>query len=212
MSRFVTAQKNKAGCLAVCAVRSLKTKPNLTLNPQPSSLNRLNSVWDGDWAVLEEYTTGNVLIQKYLQGYHGLIKTLQDNIYYYQDELGSTSHIANATGAVLEYYRYDLYGKPTYWSPTNSQLPSSTYGTKDLFTGQRFVPELGLYDDRNRFMSPELGRSLQPDPIGFKGDASNLYRYCRNDWANRTDPMGLDYIEIVFTKQFPSEHIPGNTS
>jgi hypothetical protein len=32
---------------------------------------------------------------------------------------------------------------------------------------------------------------LQPDPIGFKGDASNLYRYCGNDWANRTDPMGL---------------------
>ncbi len=41
-------------------------------------------------------------------------------------------------------------------------------------------------------MSPDLGRFLQPDPIGFKGDASNLYRYCGNDWANRTDPMGLD--------------------
>jgi uncharacterized protein RhaS with RHS repeats len=40
-------------------------------------------------------------------------------------------------------------------------------------------------------MSPDLGRFLQPDPIGFKGDASNLYRYCGNDWANRTDPMGL---------------------
>ncbi len=53
------------------------------------------------------------------------------------------------------------------------------------------MPEIGLYDDRNRFMSPELGRFIQPDPIGFKGDASNLYRYCGNDWANRTDPMGL---------------------
>jgi RHS repeat-associated protein len=48
-----------------------------------------------------------------------------------------------------------------------------------------------LYDDRNRFMSPDLGRFLQPDPIGFKGDASNLYRYYGNDWANKTDPMGL---------------------
>ena len=51
------------------------------------------------------------------------------------------------------------------------------------------------YDDRNRFMSPALGRFLQPDPIGFKGDASNLYRYCGNDWANRSDPMGLDSTE-----------------
>ena len=40
-------------------------------------------------------------------------------------------------------------------------------------------------------MSPDIGRFLQPDPIGFKGDASNLYRYCGNDWGNRTDPMGL---------------------
>src|SRR2546429_3059782 len=40
-------------------------------------------------------------------------------------------------------------------------------------------------------MSPDLGRFIQPDPIGFKGDASNLYRYCGNDWANRSDPMGL---------------------
>ena len=149
------------------------------------------SVWDGDWAVLEEYGTSNTITQKYLQGYHGLVKTLQDNIYCYQDELGSTSHIANSSGALLEYYKYDLYGKPTYWSTANSQLPSSNYNVRDLFTGQRWLVEIGLYDDRNRFMSPDLGRFIQPDPIGFKGDASNLYRYCGNDWANRTDPMGL---------------------
>lgn len=76
--------------------------PNTSL-----SATAILSVWDGDWAILEEYTTGNVLVQKYLQGYHGLVKTLVDNIYFYQDELGSTSHIANASGALLEYYKYD---------------------------------------------------------------------------------------------------------
>jgi RHS repeat-associated protein len=151
------------------------------------------SVWDGDWAIVEEYGPNNAVTQKYLQGYHGLVKTFVGTaVYYYQDELGSTSHISSATGALLEYYRYDLYGKPTYWSSTSQQLNSSTYGVKDLFTGQRWINELALYDDRNRFMSPTLGRFIQPDPIGFKGDASNLYRYCGNDWANRTDPMGLD--------------------
>src|SRR2546430_9451668 len=44
-------------------------------------------------------------------------------------------------------------------------------------------------------MSPDLGSFIQPDPIGFKGDASNLYRYCGNDWANRSDPMGLESVE-----------------
>jgi RHS repeat-associated protein len=150
------------------------------------------SVWDGDWAVLEEYGTSNTVTQKYLEGYHGLVKTLQDNIYYYQDELGSTSHIANSSGALLEYYKYNLYGKPTYWSAVNSQIATSNYNVRDLGNGgARWIPELALYDDRNRFMSPTLGRFIQPDPIGFKGDASNLYRYVGNDWANKTDPMGL---------------------
>ncbi len=165
----------------------------MTTSSTQTTTTIIFSVWDGDWAILEEYDASGARVEAYVQGYHGLVKTLVANIYYYQDELGSTSHIANASGALLEYYKYNLYGKPTYWSPStpSSQLQASAYGVKDLFTGQRWIPELGLYDDRNRFMSPELGRFLQPDPIGFKGDASNLYRYCGNDWANRTDPTGL---------------------
>ena len=113
-------------------------------------------------------------------------------IYYYQDKfttanpsfggLGSTTHIANAGGALLESFHYDLYGKLT---------ETSAYGVVDLYAGERWVNELGLYDLRNRFMSPELGRFLQTDPIGFKGDASNLYRYCHNDREDFSDPMGL---------------------
>jgi RHS repeat-associated protein len=119
------------------------------------------------------------------------VNTLVDNVYYYQDELGSTSHIANASGALLEYYKYNLYGAPTYFDANNNQLSTTNYSVKDLGNGGgRWMPELGLYDLRNRFMSPNLGRFLQPDPIGFKGDASNLYRYCGNDWANGNDPMG----------------------
>ena len=148
------------------------------------------SVWDGDWALVEEYDGSGNLFESYIQGYHGLVKTLVSGIYYYQDELGSTSHIADSTGHLLENYRYDLYGKPTYWDASGNQLQASGYNVRDLFTGQRLVTEIGLYDDRNRFMSPDLGRFLQPDPIGFKGDVSNLYRYCGNDWANRSDPMG----------------------
>jgi hypothetical protein len=35
---------------------------------------------------------GNVRTQGYVQGYHGLVKTLVYSTYYCQDELGSTSH------------------------------------------------------------------------------------------------------------------------
>jgi RHS repeat-associated protein len=111
--------------------------------------------------------------------------------YYYQDKLGSTTQVANASGALLESYRYDLYGTPSYYRD-NMKYDSSMYGISDLYAGERWVSELSLYDLRNRFMSPELGRFLQTDPIGFKGDASNLYRYCGNDPVDKTDPMGLE--------------------
>jgi RHS repeat-associated protein len=149
------------------------------------------STWD-DWELLEEYDTNSVRTAAYLQGAHGVIKSLLNNIYYYQDKLGSTTHIADGSGNLLESYRYDLYGTPSYFNSTSQPLNSSTYNVVDLYAGERWIVELGAYDLRNRFMSPELGRFLQADPIGFKGDASNLYRYCGNDPVDRSDPMGLD--------------------
>ena len=57
--------------------------------------------------------------------------------------------------------------------------------------GREYDAETGLYNFRARMYSPELGRFLQPDPIGFKGSKWNLYRYCRNNPATLVDPMGL---------------------
>jgi hypothetical protein len=42
-----------------------------------------------------------------------------------------------------------------------------------------------------------MGVFLQPDPIGFKGDAANIYRFCNNNAVNRIDPMGLRDWEAV---------------
>jgi hypothetical protein len=80
-----------------------------------------------------------VLVEKYLQGYHGLVKTFVQNVYYYQDELGSTSHIADGTGALLESYQYDVYGKPRVYSASGAYEADATPVAKDLFTGQRWL-------------------------------------------------------------------------
>ncbi len=109
----------------------------------------------------------------------------------FQDASGSTSHLTDASGVLREWYRYDLQGAPMFYDANNNQFSASAFGVRHLFTGQQWYQELGLYDLRNRFYSPDLGRFLQPDPVGFWG-GRNLYRYCRNNPVTRWDPFGLD--------------------
>ncbi len=59
-----------------------------------------------------------------------------------------------------------------------------------MFTGRRFDPKTGLYYYRMRYYSPDLGRFLQPDPIGY-ADGMNIYAYCGNNPLTFVDPMGL---------------------
>jgi RHS repeat-associated protein len=147
------------------------------------------SVWDG-WDLVQEYKTGPTVTASYLYGATGLVKNLLTNNYYYQDGSGSTSHLATSGGALLEWYRYDLQGTPFFYNASDQVIGGSNAGVRHLFTGQQWYSELGLYDLRNRFYSPDIGRFLQPDPIGFNGDATNLYRYCGNNPVVRSDANG----------------------
>jgi RHS repeat-associated protein len=155
------------------------------------------NVYDG-WQLIGEYAAGATSPSNaYLSGAGGLTKNLTSNMYYYQDASGSTSHLTDNTGHLAEWYRYDLHGTPIFYNSINTQLGASNYGVRHLFTGQQWYSEVGLYDLRNRFYSPDIGRFLQADPIGFSGDANNLYRYCGNDPVKFFDPWGLWQLTIV---------------
>jgi RHS repeat-associated protein len=58
------------------------------------------------------------------------------------------------------------------------------------FAGQYFDPETGLHYNRFRYYSPEWGRYITRDPLGFAAD-TNFYSYAGNDPINQTDPLGL---------------------
>jgi RHS repeat-associated protein len=149
------------------------------------------NVYNG-WDLIGEYASGaGSPTNAYLSGAGGLIKNLKSGNYYYQDGSGSTSHLADSTGHLLEWYRYDLQGTPFFYNFANTQQSASACGVRHLFTGQQWYSELGLYDLRNRFYSPDIGRFLQPDPIGFDGDPTNLYCYAGNNPVVYSDPTGL---------------------
>lgn len=147
---------------------------------------------------IEERDATDHLLTKYVTGRfidELLVKIdSSGSVYYVQDGLGNTTHLTDATGNVVEKYRYDVFGNPTVLKPDNTVLTGSSFDNRFLFTGREYLADLKIYDYRNRFYSPELGRFLQCDPIRFNSRDINLYNYVLNNPVNLIDPMGLDEL------------------
>lgn len=113
----------------------------------------------------------------------------------YPDRNGNTSVVTGGTNGgatLLEYYRYDAFGQPTIYDPSNDSIRSTTaIANRFLFTGREWNPEFNFYEYRARAYSPSLGRFMSEDPKGFEAGDYNLFRYVGNDPLDRTDPMGL---------------------
>ena len=117
--------------------------------------------------------------------------------YYYQDNHeGSVTQLTDASAAVIESYRYDAFGAVTIKDgsgnvQTLNGLPYSPLGNRFMFTGREYIQQFGIYEYRARTYHPGLGRFLSEDPKGFDAGDYNLFRYCKNDPEDLTDPMGL---------------------
>ncbi|MBI2837242.1 MAG: Ig-like domain-containing protein [Acidobacteria bacterium] len=80
--------------------------------------------------------------------------------------------------------------KLLYHLPSESEHEASSVANTTTFQARDYDRETRLYHFRNRYFSPELGRFLQPDPMGY-ADSTNLYQGFDNNPANFEDPLGL---------------------
>src|SRR5262249_31867815 len=128
---------------------------------------------------------GNGVDELIARGYNGV------PYWYFPDRNGNISVVLNTAGAVLESYRYDAFGAPSFFDAAGRSISESGIGNSFLFTGREWDQAFGLYEYRARGYDPDLGRFLSEDPKAFDVGDYNLYRYCDNDPLDQTDPMGL---------------------
>jgi RHS repeat-associated protein len=68
---------------------------------------------------------------------------------------------------------------------------TSAIGTTGFCFRDENISRRLVYDYRNRFYHPDLGRFLQIDPTGFDAGDMNLFRYCNDGPIDGSDPTGL---------------------
>jgi RHS repeat-associated protein len=164
---------------------------------------------DGGGAVQATYVYGNAIDEILSMrrsssgagGGGGGGPPVETDYFYHSDDQGTIWAVTDDTGAVVERYDYEDYGRSYALDASGVPLPDgagaagrSAIGNRYRFTGREFDEETGLYWYRTRYYDPRAGRFTSRDTIGIWGDPANLgngQAYVGNNPWTFVDPHGL---------------------
>jgi RHS repeat-associated protein len=183
------------------------TSVTLRYDPMGRRIQKGNSifVYDGANLIQESDPAGN-LVARYIQGpgidqplavYRGTTAE-----FYEADALGSITSLTNTSGAVNQGYVFDSFG--------NTSLITGTSVQPFRYAGREFDSETGLYYYRARYYSPDVGRFINEDPLGFNAGV-NFYAYVGNSPLSFYDPFGLARYVLIVGQPGLGEHNIGQT-
>ncbi|MBR6422156.1 RHS repeat protein [bacterium] len=165
-----------------------------------------------DWNIVEISTNSDLYANIIDSGTdrHIAIEVTSNNtstLYYFlTDERGNVTALTDASGNILERYRYRVYGDfeilDSQFTPKNcnNQTCYATTLHNFLWGGSLYEPETNLYWMRNRYYHIDMHRFINQDPIGIWGDANNLgngFAYVAGMVIEASDPTGLD-VEVIY--------------
>jgi RHS repeat-associated protein len=126
-------------------------------------------------------------------------------------ENGATAYVTDHLGSVLNgavsgaLQTFGAFGEEL---GNSMQISETTDPTAYGYVGRQLDPESGTYYYRARVYNPSIGRWMQPDPIGFASNDTNLFRYVSNNPIVMLDPAGECGISTLAPLILPDSIIP----
>jgi len=139
---------------------------------------------NGDLELEASYVYGHDIDQPLVMQRNG------DSYFYHRHILNNIFALTNEAGQLSESYEHTVFGTTLILDSDDSPLHISAISNPYQHTGRRHDIESGNQYYRIRYFTPQLGRFLQTDPLGYV-DGLNSYRYVRNNPLKWNDPLGL---------------------
>ncbi|MDD5243710.1 MAG: DUF6531 domain-containing protein [Syntrophorhabdaceae bacterium] len=168
-------------------------------------------IYDANGNLLAEADGENNITRYYIYG-RGLIAMVtsekqQDQVFcYHFNATGSTVALTDDSGAIVNSYAYDPFGKITDRQEYVEQ-PFTFVGQYGVMTEPN-----GFYYMRARYYDPQVGRFISEDPLGFEGGDVNLYAYAGNNPVMLIDPWGKCGENASYQSPWYVSWVPGQAA